>query len=571
MHLHDWRAMLADNRVRLFAGLDAYDQLRRALADDMRLPWPQHAVTIDPAIWPAGQSIDSLVQHLHATANVRIPQQRAQAESNCASFAAGDALAARFRGKGPLRILGVTSRYTTFLQHSMRDWLAAFDRLGHTTRLIIEHADHEALNNVIYTQASAEFRPDLILLIDHYRAAMSSFPEAIPCVMWVQDQLPSICDAKAGAAQGPRDYCLGFGRLPLSQRYGYPAERFMPAVVGVDEQRFDCRPPTHDELDRHGCDVSFVSHASMPAEVIVAEQCQRMGPDGKRLIADMFERLRSIYEGGGAITQPLLLRRMLNDAMAATCTSVKPASIPGMMEFFNQRVNNALFRHQSLQWLADAGVDLRLYGGGWEKHPRLKRFARGVADNATQLASIYRASRINLQITPHGALHQRLLEGLSAGGFFLIRYVPGDVIENVYRHLHKWCVACEIDSDDQIRARATPQVQQWLTEIAALQGLDPFTHEFRLTDTLRLSADGGYIRSAGAVWPEYDAVAFRSRDELCSRVSHFLAHDDQRRAIAAAMRVPVLERFTYTATSRRLLAFIADDLTRQAAPLEAAA
>jgi hypothetical protein len=262
---------------------------------------------------------------------------------------------------------------------------------------------------------------------------------------------------------------------------------------------------------------------------------------------------------------------MLDDAMAATRTSVKEASIPGMLEFFNQRVNNALFRHQSLEWLADAGVGLRLYGRGWETHPRLKRFARGEANNATQLASIYRASRINLQITPHGALHQRLLEGLAAGGFFLLRYCPGDVIERVFRALYEWCVENGVDSDDEIRASATPQVDQWLAEIAELQGVDSFEHEFSLFDVLKLSADGGYIRSAGAVWPEYDAVVYRTRDELLERVTHFLAHDDERRATAASMRAPVIDRFTYTATTRKLLAFIADDLTKHTARLEAAA
>ena len=108
-------------------------------------------------------------------------------------------------------------------------------------------------------------------------------------------------------------------------------------------------------------------------------------------------------------------------------------------------------------------------------------------------------------------------------------------------------------------------------EIGALQGLSPFEHEFALFDLLKLSADGGYIRSAGAVWPEYDAVAYRTRDELLGRVNHFLSREDERRAIAASMRVPVIERFTYTATTRRLLAFIADDLHKQSARLEAAA
>ena len=69
-----------------------------------------------------------------------------------------------------------------------------------------------------------------------------------------------------------------------------------------------------------------------------------------------------------------------------------------LLDFFLQRINNALFRHQALHWIADLGLNLRLYGKGWEKHPRFGRFARGPADNETQIGAIYRASRINLQV-----------------------------------------------------------------------------------------------------------------------------------------------------------------------------
>jgi hypothetical protein len=569
LHLHDWRTMLADERVRLFAGADAYAQLERSLTSTTRLPWPKLAVTVEPACWPATKSIDGLVQSLFAQGGARLTELQERHRTDSA-----ESLAAKLERGDTLRILGVTSRYTTFLQHSMRDWLDAFARLGHATRLMIEDADHEVLNNIEHAQACAEFRPDLIVLIDHYRGEFGSFPPHVPCVMWVQDSLPNIFNPKAGAAQTERDYCLGFGRLALSEKHGYPAQRFMPATVGVNHARFAPEPLTPAEIDAYGCDVAFVSHASVPAESIIAEQLAAMPADGHPLIRDVFDRLRAIYDAGGSLTQPILLRRMIEQSAAATGTSVDGASMPGLIDFFHLRVNNALFRHQSLQWLADSGVDLRLYGRGWESHPMLGRFARGIADNQTQLSAIYRASRINLQITPHGAVHQRLMEGLSAGGFYLIRHCPGDEIERVYKSLYAWCVANGIDDDDAIRRhRGMPQVQQWLAQAESLLGIDPFEHDYALFDALRLSADGEYIRSAATVWPEYDAVAYRTEAELTERVARYLADEPARRAIAASMRACVLERFTYVGTTRRLLRFIADDLaTQQQTPsMEAAA
>ena len=85
---------------------------------------------------------------------------------------------------------------------------------------------------------------------------------------------------------------------------------------------------------------------------------------------------------------------------------------------FKQQIYNAIFRHQALKWVADFGINLKLYGNNWEQHPTLGRFACGPADTQRDVPKICAASKVNLQITPFGAVHQRLLEGLVAGGFY---------------------------------------------------------------------------------------------------------------------------------------------------------
>jgi hypothetical protein len=209
-------------------------------------------------------------------------------------------------------------------------------------------------------------------------------------------------------------------------------------------------------------------------------------------------------------------------------------------------------------------VNLHLYGKGWENHPRLKRFARGVADNQRQLTTIFQASRINLQVTPHGAVHQRLFEGLASGGFFLIRHSPGELVENIYKPIWEWCQAQGIGSDEELLARATPEVHAALAELKKLLGFGAFDFGSPFMEVMRLSADTGFTRSAASVWPEYGEVAFASRAELHQQVRRYLMDESGRQRIAASMRQQVLERFTYLSTSRRLLAFIADDLSSRA-------
>jgi hypothetical protein len=410
LHLHDWRAMLADSRVRLFVGADSFAQLERELSTNSRMPWPKLSVTLDKTCWPAGKNFDGLVQSLFADGAKRIGEFKQRGGASI------DLIASKLAAGKPLRILGVTSRYTTFLQHSMRDWLDAFERMGHTTKLVLEQADHEAFNSIGHAEACAEFRPDLIVLIDHYRAEFNAFPDDIPCVMWVQDSLPNIFTPAAGAAQTKLDFCLGSGRLLLTTRHGYPADRFLTAPVTVNESRFAPRELSTSELEKYGCDVSFVSHASMTADAIVQDQLSNTTEaSSRKLIADVYDRLRSIYDAGGCVSHPLRLRTMVDQSARTLGLALDQAQMPALISFLTQRVNNALFRHQSLLWLGDLGIDLRLYGKGWEDHPQLSRFARGPADNAAELCTIYQASRINLQVTPHGAVHQRLFEGVAGG------------------------------------------------------------------------------------------------------------------------------------------------------------
>jgi hypothetical protein len=262
---------------------------------------------------------------------------------------------------------------------------------------------------------------------------------------------------------------------------------------------------------------------------------------------------------------------VVEESCRATRTGLTADSLQRLIDCFTHRINNALFRHQMLDWAAETGANLHLYGNGWERNMRFSKFAKGSAENGAQLRAIYRAAKINLQATPHGAVHQRLLEGLCAGAFFLIRYAPGDMIERIYQPLWDWCVREGIESDEQIMQRATPDVYRMLGELQRTLGLDPFKLHMSLYDDLRTGADTGWVRSAAAIWPEYDQVMFDSRAALHQRIARFLQNDEERQAISAAMRQRVIENLTYRITTRRMLDFIGRDLANRATPKQAAA
>ncbi|HVT89390.1 MAG TPA: glycosyltransferase [Tepidisphaeraceae bacterium] len=569
MHWHDWSKLLADARVQLFIGEDAADQCRRSMIENPQIPWPKLSVTVDPQIWPAGVSVDSIWSSAHQSANQQMQDVCRKVEPIYGNIGTKN-LARRLRGEG-LRVMGITSLYTTFLKYSMSDWLDAFTEMGHEALACIERADHEINNPLTFAKVAAEFQPDLILMIDHYRAEIPGLPQQIPCVMWVQDNLPNIFTARAGAAQGLRDYCLGFGRLHLRDQFGYPEQRFLPAHVSVNESRF---APIHlDSQDRetYGCDVSFVSHASTPPTVMLTEQLQRADATGRKLLIDIYEQMRAVYDRGQAITHASIINKMIQESLFRLRFNVDATVTRQLSDFFIQRINNALFRHQSLTWAAELDLKVHLWGRGWEQHPKLGRFAKGVACNQSQLLKIYQASKINLQITPFGAVHQRLLDGLAAGGFFLVRQCAGDLADRVHLKLWNWCNANGIATHQQFLDSMDADVQQWLLEYKRFMGVGLLDFASDVIAHLRLSADCGFTRSAGTVWPEYDRINFDSKDRLKELVTTYLPDESARKQIADSMRQVVLDRFTYQATTRRLLELIADDLAGHPSVREAAA
>jgi len=560
LHLHDWRAMLGDPRVLFFVGADAICQVDRFLRCSKSTPWPQMAVTVDKSVWAGGfANLDSLLRPVQQLFEQRV--QRAQAELGATYDGRGiEEIHGQFSTGKKLRILGITSRFTTFLRYSMRDWLSGMRRLGHETRLVIEEADHELFGPLQYAEACASFKPDLVLMIDHYRAEMRLLPGSMPCVMWLQDDLPNVYRVEAGRNQGRLDYTIGFGNRDCTRKFEYPASRFLPTMMAVNEMRFAPRRLTPGERERFGCDVCFVSHCSTPADVVIREAMQQKKNDHeRRLIKDVYERLEAVYDRGDVLVQPYHLRELVGTA--ARSLSLEVADEGPIVSFFHQRIVNPLFRHQSLKWLAELDVKIHLYGKGWESHPRLGRFAKGPADNQSVLSTIYRASAINLQVTPYGAAHQRVFEGLACGGFFLLRYCEGDPCHRWYRELWEFCREHEIKTDEEFLKRAPREVLEKYRRTAEIEGVDAIEKGWDFVGLLNLMAAGQFTQCASTLWPgEYEKVVFNSREELHGLVTHFLGNPEEREEIANRMRGRVLDLLTYTSTSRRLLEFIASDL-----------
>ncbi|HYO08739.1 MAG TPA: hypothetical protein VER17_07175 [Tepidisphaeraceae bacterium] len=301
------------------------------------------------------------------------------------------------------------------------------------------------------------------------------------------------------------------------------------------------------------CDVSFIGDDSAAPEALVARQIERLkSPRAAALMWDIFDRLRAEYDGGAFVPHPSWVLTRIRHALSAAGLELPAQQTEALFRFFDQ-VNVVLFQHQTLSWVAEAQLKLNLFGAGWEQHPYFGKYACGPIESDAMRVAVYRASRINLQAGPYGAINPRLVEGIIAGGFFLMRFAPADLLERFFPPILDFCQQCNITTGEQLLEEATPGVRLLMEFAARTIGVDLATAFPNLVFHLRESADAGYTRSAAAVWPQYPAVSFASKDELIGRVGRYLYDVPERRKVAEEMRRQLVGRFNHVRVNRQLL------------------
>ncbi|MCH7994426.1 MAG: hypothetical protein IIB57_08275, partial [Planctomycetes bacterium] len=392
---------------------------------------------------------------------------------------------------------------------------------------------------------------------------------------WIQDQLPNLNCKEAGRSHGPLDFYIAPGTEHLVRSYEYPQGQGMAWTMATNERLFSADPMPESQLAAHRCDISFVSNQSRPPRVFHEEFVRT-----RSCAADVERLLEYLYES--------IMRRIAEQPKTAGCRSAKslleqaqrdlgirggsPEVLDAIAQQYIFPLTELAYRQATLEWAADycdrTGRSLHLYGNGWSDHPRFSRYDRGFAENGQQLRAIYQASRINLQITTYGAVHQRLLDGLAAGGFFLIRYCPTDVIHNLVPRLLRLVDECDIVADRVYQTEDLPELADAWLEWRTLHGEDTGGSSLQIPEEslfrLRALASNGFRHVAGAHFERYGEVAFADATGFTAMVDRFLNNEDDRRELVSSMRPVVIDKFTYAAFVKDLLAFLQ---SRLAAPL----
>jgi len=288
-------------------------------------------------------------------------------------------------------------------------------------------------------------------------------------------------------------------------------------------------------------------------------------PTLARLLDEMYEQMPAMLAHSRIADMALMTTVLAEGCRRCGIAKLDPELEARLQGRYLWRLGDRMFRHEALEWVAQwarrTGRSFRIYGNGWNTHPTLAEFAAGPADNGRELLCIYRASRINLQLMPAGFIHQRSLDGMAAGGFFLTRLCPHDLRGTTLRRLGVRIGELGIATTDELLKSGDAGLQRLLRDYLGDYLTVVDHHKYDLLTQIRLNAELLY---PDEVFPDFPEIEFDSADEFAAAANRFLVDEPRRRVFAQQMHNVVVERFNYRSTLDHFLRSMATYLRQSA-------
>lgn len=206
-----------------------------------------------------------------------------------------------------------------------------------------------------------------------------------------------------------------------------------------------------------------------------------------------------VYETGNVFYTKKVFKDYIEGALQCHYNvTLVPSLLEDLAKDMYMKFNLAVFRQALVDWILDAGfTNIKLWGNGWTKEEKYKKYAMGPAENGETLSKIYQASKIvvgnNIIITAAS----RAWETMLSGGFYMSNYIPEEV-------------------------------------------------------------DWSDIRKIIEVGK--DVIMFYNRDDLIEKLHYYLNHEEERQIMIKNGRKAALEKMTYDALIEKMLKELAERL-----------
>ncbi|MBF0189268.1 MAG: hypothetical protein HQL50_15195, partial [Magnetococcales bacterium] len=437
LHLHDLRPLFASERLLLFVGEGCEAAFLQALQPhDRTLP----GRVISQKGYDALHN--DLLQRLTAldtAQSQRVALLKERLEHHYASEQRQREIADAFhRRSRPIRVLLISSRFTSFLQYCADALAHGFQQLGCRAELIMESDDLSEITMLFLLEKIEALDPDLIISLDHFRWEFGQLPGTIPFATWIQDLLPQMF-ADQGHVLGRHDHIFSLSSAWIERGVLsgplFGDRPIHPLPVGVDtrtvrplpevEKDIDCLyvsnlPAPHLTFDplRTGEDLGgslFAMEASLiDAGLLTLAQLHHLY---HHLLNELEQHhpLEAFAMAHDPERKQRFARRMLSEA----AITHQDACLPLFISHAHTRMDWELFRRfkvAPILHLITNGIAVHIHGSNWQAIPGASGHCHGVVQNGEPLNRITARSRICLHNSGM-SLHMRALEILGAGGF----------------------------------------------------------------------------------------------------------------------------------------------------------
>lgn len=343
--------------------------------------------------------------------------------------ASGQRIRAALSGESdPLRVLIVTTRYSTYIQHSAADVASSLSAAGHKPHVLIEPDDSSVITPLATAEAIDEHQPDAIVLVNHTKRTYSDVMlTGLPAICWFQDAMPHLYDTEVGQDVDARTLVVGMIPRSLVQEHGYPRDRCLSLDVPASARKFSKPARSEPEFDLF----IAMNHGESPVEMVDRLENLHTDAGGRvgvvRAVASaIMERADQWRSGFSAWWLSDQVRSVLED------WHVEPA--PEVIELLERDIArpmlNRVLRHRLASWACqlanDEGIRLAIAGRGWDRHEWARGFFVGTLGHGDELRDMYNNAGITLQAGSSWMIHQRIHECVLAGSLPGIMLKPED-------------------------------------------------------------------------------------------------------------------------------------------------
>lgn len=579
----DISQILSQERVELFIGAAAAEQLKASLARDAGTPISGPYMPLRSLRTPIAPSTTDLMRSA-------IAQQDAEHSGHLKTIHKRDAerdeswwrkrLLDATSGKAePLRVLITTCRFTTVLHSMCVDLAKSLRGRGCEVELLIDPGLHRRLSPLAYSEALDRFDPDVILAPNYTRRDLEFgitgsyapppearvLPTGVPFVVWIQDAMPHLLSTEAGAAIGPLDVTAGYVGRSMVADFGFPSDSVVPAQLVASQRRFNTQSAKAGMDDRYACDVAMMTHHSETPEALRDRLLGELesSPNLRKAAESMLPGIEHIirttneFPGSHRAARDLVGQQELLDMQAKEL----------LLQCFVLRLIDRTLRHQTAAWASaickERGLAFRIFGKGWQDHPTLAEHAGGELPHNDALCAAYAAAGITLHVSAFNLLHQRIFECALSGGCPIVRmfrtYDPRSLELTRLRILNNLKpdeITGTAGSEDQVywydrfrssdTARYTLLQQRLGEELTARIGISP--QSARDTNLpIQPEADPQWILG------DFDDMSFDSKDKLAAVIERSANFPEWRTSAGRGVANRSHNHFTHDALAKRLI------------------